>query len=98
MLIPELKIFPDSLVAVLSTTVLPLDGIYSVEETERINIEGIPHYIGHPATKEIVEKLGAIQAASKLFGGLLVGESALSFSIKQGQSNRGVDGFSSEKL
>jgi hypothetical protein len=82
--------------AILSTTVLPLDGAYSVVTLEKIpEITGIPHYIGHPDTKTIVESLGAIQADSKLFEGLQPGESALSFSIAQGKSNRGADGFSS---
>ena len=42
--------------AVLSTTILPLDGNYSVKTIKDIDITGVPHYIGHPATKEIVEK------------------------------------------
>ena len=84
-------------VAVLSTTVLPLDGIYEVEtvDPEQVNIEGVPHYIGHPATKEIVEKLGAVQAETKLFSGLEPGEVAVCFAIKQGKSTRVKDGFTS---
>jgi len=84
--------------AVLSTTVLPKDGIYKVstlEEGKTVEIAGIPHYIGHPATKQIVEELGAVPAPSKLFEGLEVGEVALAFAIKQGRSNRARDGFSS---
>lgn len=84
-------------VAVLSTTVLPLDGTYEVVtiDPERVDITGVPHYIGHPATKEIVEKLGAVQAKSKLFAGLEPGEVAVCFSIKQGKSTRAKDGFTS---
>lgn len=84
-------------VAVLSTTVLPLDGVYEVEtvDPEQVNIEGVPHYIGHPATKNIVEQLGAVQAESKLFAGLEPGEMAVCFSIAQGKSTRAKDGFTS---
>ena len=84
-------------VAVLSTTVLPLDGTYEVVtiDPERVDITGVPHYIGHPATKEIVEKLGAVQAESKLFPGLEPGEMAVCFSIAQGKSTRAKDGFTS---
>lgn len=84
-------------VAVLSTTVLPLDGIYEVRtiDPSTVDIEGVPHYIGHPATKGIVEQLGAVQAESKLFAGLEPGEVAVCFSIKQGRSTRAKDGFTS---
>jgi hypothetical protein len=87
------------LIAILSTTVLPLDGTYSVQtvgiDKAKSLFAGVLHFIGHPATKEIVENLGAIQSPSKLFLGLQPGESALSCRIKQGQSNRVVDGFNS---
>lgn len=80
------------LVAILSTTVLPLDGTYSVVRVDAIDIKGVPHYIGHPATKQIVETLGSVQSESKLFEGLQEGESALACSIKQGQSSRATVG------
>ncbi len=82
--------------AVLSTTVLPVDGIYEVvtlPKGEIPDIAGVPHYIGHPATKEIVESLGAVPAESKLFGGLEKGEEAVCFSIQQGKSSRAENGF-----
>ena len=79
--------------AVLSTTILPLDGNYSVKTIKDIDITGVSHYIGHPATKEIVEKFGAIEAPSKLFTGLQIGESAICFSIKQGMSSRKELGY-----
>lgn len=83
-------------IAILSTTVLPIDGTYTVSRLEGTpNISGIRHYVGHPDTKQIIESLGAVQAESKLFQGLNPGESAISCSIKQGLSNRAVDGFSS---
>jgi hypothetical protein len=80
--------------AVLSTTVLPLDGTYQVRTLESLpDIKGVPHYVGHPATKAIVEQLGAVEAASKLFQGLNVGEAAICFAIKQGRSTRKDEGF-----
>ncbi len=84
----------EKIVAVLSTTVLPQDGLYVVGEANinEVNIKDVPHYIGHPATKEIVEQLGAVQAPNKLFEGLKVGETAVCFAIKQGLSSRAALG------
>jgi len=83
-----------NIVAILSTTILPLDGTYSVKTSSEVpDIVGILHYIGHPSTKEIVENLGAVKADTNLFQGLGIGESALAFSIKQGQSSRKTEGF-----
>lgn len=82
--------------AILSTTVLPVDGVYRVETlpSGKIpDIKGVPHYIGHPATKEIVESLGAVPASTKLFEGLNVGEQAICFPIAQGKSSRATEGF-----
>ena len=81
--------------AILSTTVLPLDGIYRVTTLpagEIPDLSGIPHYVGHPDTKAIVESLGAIPAPTKLFAGLQPGESAVCFPIAQGQSTRATEG------
>lgn len=65
-------------VAILSSTVLPIDGDYRRREiTFPGNLEGVQHYVGHPATKELVEALGATRAESNLFGGLEVGEACL---------------------
>lgn len=82
--------------AVLSTTVLPIDGTYRIEtvDVSSVDLAGVPHYIGHPDTKVLAEELGAVQAESKLFAGLLVGEQAVCLPIKQGQSNRVFDGHS----
>lgn len=81
--------------AILSTTVLPLDGTYSVktlkgaERDECLqSLAGVPHYVGHPDTKAIVEALGAVQAPTKLFRGLDVGESCVCVPIKQSLSTR----------
>jgi hypothetical protein len=85
-------------VAVLSTTVLPVDGVYRVKTLSpgKIpNLTGVPHYVGHPDTCAIVESLGAVPAPSKLFSGLQVGEMAICFPIAQGKSTRAVDGFTS---
>jgi hypothetical protein len=53
---------------------------------------GVPHFVGHPATKQILEGLGAVPAPSKLFEGLQPGEQALAFAIKQGLSDRSQGG------
>lgn len=83
-------------VAVLSTTVLPLDGTYRVETVPAPpDITGIPHYIGHPDTRGIVESLGAVKAPTNLFTGLMVGEQAVCFPIQQGLSTRKDEGFNS---
>ena len=89
--------------AVLSTTVLPLDGVYEVKTLppgEMPDISGVPHYIGHPATKAIVEGLGAVPADTKLFpglgpdsgGGPGYDQVAVCFPIAQGKSTRATDG------
>jgi hypothetical protein len=80
--------------AILSTTVLPLDGTYQVKTLDTIpDVKGVTHFIGHPATREIVENLGAVPTLQKLFKGLEVGEQALCFSIKQDRTNRKDNGF-----
>ena len=82
--------------AILSTTVLVQDGNYSVytltdAEIENLNLSGIPHFVGHPATKEILDGLGAVHTPG-LFTGLEPGETMLAVSIKQGLSSRGEVG------
>ncbi len=38
-------------IAVLSTTVLSLDGVYKVETAQEVpELTGVPHYIGRPDT------------------------------------------------
>ena len=76
--------------AILSTTVLPIDGIYSVatlsgDAREQVlnSLTDVPHYVGHPDTKAIAEGLGAVVAPTKLFAGLKVGEEAICLPIKQ---------------
>jgi len=84
-------------IAILSTTIIPLDGCYeinSINISEIPDLTGISHYIGHPTTKEIVESFGAVKAPTNLFKGLeKAGEYALCFSIKQGMSTRKEEGF-----
>jgi len=91
-------------VAVLSTTVLPIDGTYevrTVHDAERdkcLNgLAGVPHYVGHPDTKAIVEALGAVPAPTKLFKGLEVYETAVCVPIKQGLSTRATEGFTAHQ-
>ena len=82
-----------NIVAITSTTILPLDGTYEVKRLMQCpDIAGVPHFVGHPATKEIVEKYGSVQEDTKLFNGLQVGESQVCFAIKQGQSDRSQGG------
>lgn len=84
--------------AVLSTTVLPLDGVYRVytlPKGQLPDLRGVPHYIGHPATKAVVESLGAVEAPTKLFPGLQPGEKAVCFPIAQGKSTRAEQGYTS---
>lgn len=90
------------LTAVLSTTVLPKDGTYIVqtlipcERQEYLeSLTGVPHYIGHPDTKAIVEALGCVPAPTRLFSGQEVGDAVLCFPIKQGLSTRATEGFTS---
>jgi hypothetical protein len=84
--------------AVLSTVVVPVDGLYRITTISRNNLpnlSGIPHYIGHPDTKKIVEEtFGAVPSENKLFEGLKPGETAVCFPIKQGKSSRREKGFS----
>lgn len=112
-------------VAILSTTILPIDGVYAVVGTQTLGIlnEGcwvdvptalradvcslypgpysaqvevtfldVPHYVGHPATKALLEAVGAVQSTKRLFPGLQVGEAALCVSIVQGKSDRAQGG------
>jgi hypothetical protein len=59
------------------------------------DIAGVPHYIGHPDTRALVESLGAVQAEAKFFAGLEVDQQAICFPIQQGKSSRASEGFTS---
>lgn len=78
--------------AICSSTILPNDGTYRVRRFAAVRTPDffacVPHYIGHPATKNIIENMGAIPSESKLFTGLEIGQRMITCSIKQGRSNR----------
>lgn len=69
-------------VAGLSSTVINVKGIYRVETDLAMPeaLTGLPHYVGHPSTKSVLDALGA-EKVPGLFGGLKVGESFLAFPI-----------------
>lgn len=70
-------------VAILSSTVLT-PGTFRAEEIPfPASLEGIPHYVGHPATRSLVEALGAEKASETLFGGLEVGQSYLAIPLQR---------------
>ncbi len=102
-----IEIYPDfiiRLVAILSTTILAVDGTYTVSTLTGVqrdlvlqNLEHVQHYIGHPDTRSLVEALGATKADSNLFAGLQVGESCVCFPIKQGGSSRASQGYTSHQ-
>ena len=86
--------------AILSTTVLPIDGVYRVttlfgaaRDAALASLVDVRHYVGHPDTKAILETLGALPASSKLFPGQQVGETVLCVPIRQGMSSRAEQGF-----
>ena len=78
------------IVAILSTSVMPKDGLYSIQTIPRtaVHIEGVPHYIGHPCTKKIIEEMGAVQANNRSFRGLRIGEEALCVPIRHDRNKR----------
>ncbi len=84
------------LVAVLSTTVIPQDGLYRITRLlpkDLPPLKKIQHYIGHPATKGIVEEMGAIAAPTNIFKGLQPGECAVCFPISGHLSDRYRNGY-----
>lgn len=61
-------------VAVLSTTLLQKEGVYQyVALPEAPTVMGIKHYVGHPATRHILDQMGATHAPG-LFLGLQVNQ------------------------
>src|SRR3989344_1483987 len=69
-------------VAGLSSTVINVDGTYEAVAglPMPLALDGLPHYVGHPSTKSVLDSLGA-EKVPGLFGGLAVGESFLAFPI-----------------
>ncbi len=62
---------------ILSSTVLT-EGTFTCKNVPfPADLTGIPHYVGHPATKALLDALGAEKSPESLFGGLEVGESYL---------------------
>ena len=64
-------------VAILSSTVLTKGTFVCDAMPFPKDLVGIPHYVGHPATKALLDALGALPAPEKLFGGLEIGQSFL---------------------
>lgn len=64
------------IIAVLSSTVLISTGAYNYTEVapgHTPDLTGLPHHVGHPATRHLVEAAGATYK-SGLFAGLAPGE------------------------
>jgi hypothetical protein len=80
---------PLNLVAVLSSTVLGIDGVYRRQEVNFPNIEGVVHFVGHPNTKALIEGLGAVPSTEKLFSGLEVGQAFLAVPLAQNPREEG---------
>lgn len=70
-------------VAILSSTVLTPGTFQAKEIPFPASLEGIPHYIGHPATRALIEALDAEKAPDALFGGLEVGQSYLAVPLQR---------------
>lgn len=72
-----------NVVAALSSTVMNVSGTYRVEVGLPMptSLGGLPHYIGHPSTKEVLDAMGA-EKVPGLFDGLQIGESFLAFPIQ----------------
>jgi hypothetical protein len=76
-------------VAILSTTLISFDdGNYNYKKLTSplypYELDRIPHYVGHPATKYILDSLGAIYVPGG-FTGLKVGESFYVAQLKDGR-------------
>ncbi len=72
-----------SVVAILSTTLLQKTGTYVFTELTTMpgHLQGLPHYVGHPATRYLLDKAGAIYTPG-LFNGLDVGQSFYTAQLK----------------
>lgn len=68
--------------AILSSTVLSLDGTYRYESIATIpTVTGIPHYVGHPATRYLIDQAGAVYTPG-YFPGLQPSEAYLVAQLK----------------
>lgn len=71
-----------NVVAILSTTLLQNEGTYQYEHCcSLISLVGIPHFVGHPATRHILDAEGAVYTPG-LFAGMNVGESIVVCQLK----------------
>ena len=94
------------IVALLSSTILTVDGTYKVETLDLegfkdlvFDKKGIPHYVGHPFTLALIEKIFKdifVFQKGEYFSGLKAGESFLTISLKN--SNRHKVGFTTDKV
>lgn len=70
--------------AILSSPIIS-EGMWDCKELfSKIQFKDVPHYIGHPATKELIELHGAVPAQSKFFdlSSLKEGENYLAISLR----------------
>ena len=80
----------NNIVAILSSTVLT-DGTFECQTIQfPTDLAGVPHFVGHPATKSLLETLGAVQSGQRLFGGLNVGESFLAVPLAHNERPEGM--------
>ena len=72
-----------NIIAILSSTILT-EGDYRYTTLDHTpSVEGVPHYVGHPTTRSVLDGLGAIHTPG-LFAGLQPGQSV--FVCKLGPS------------
>lgn len=68
--------------AVLSTTLLQLEGTYKYMPLSWTPcVSGVPHFVGHPATRHLLDQAGAVYTPG-LFTGLEVGQTFVVCQLK----------------
>lgn len=80
------------IVAVLSSPILIVDGVYerSTILLENVpKIDGVSHYIGHPDTKNLAEEYFGLEHQKGKFDGLQVGETALCLPLQNANRSEG---------
>ena len=74
--------------AILSTTLLQQNGTYTYEQMDTPpDVTGVPHYVGHPATRHLLDKAGAVYTPG-LFGGINPGESFVVAQLKDARKGQ----------
>ena len=75
--------------AILSTTVLT-EGTFTCREVsfDSVDLKGVPSYVGHPDTKALLERMGAVTTPG-LFDGLQVGECFLAVPLANNKREAG---------